>query len=302
MNLRRDMVTPKDILFTIRERAPHEEGVNHVIGDAIIRDPESFVDVSVKHLAKRLGVSEPSIIRYCRSLGCKGFKDFKKYLAQSIILEEKFTREAERGSIPERDDIDPRYGSMLESVIAALTTATGAVAFERIDEAAKALSTCSKIAVLGLGGSSAILATETQNRLFRLGLNVTAHADSYMQRMVAATLDRSAALIVVTSTGEPPSLKDSVDIAKASGAYCLSLAPADSSVAKLSDCNLALELDRSVPYHQPNPIRYAQMFMIDCLAERLALLLGKAAQNNLRRISSALTNVQPALAYQPTGD
>lgn len=296
------MVTPKDILFTVRERAPHEEGVNHTISNAIIQDPESFVDVSVKHLAARLGVSEPSIIRYCRSLGCKGFKDFKKYLAQSIILEEKFTREAERGSVLDRDGVDQRYASLVESITSALNRATATVPFERIDEAAKALSTCNAIAALGLGGSSAILANEAQNRLFRLGLNITAHSDSYMQRMVAATLDRTGALIVVTSTGEPPSLKDSVDIAKATGAYCLSLAPADSSVAKLSDCNLALELDRSVPYHQPNPIRYAQMFLIDCLAERLALMLGRTAQNKLRKISSALTNVQPTLAYQPTGD
>lgn len=296
------MISPNDILSTIRERAPHEEGVNHTISNAIIRDPESFVDVSVKHLATRLGVSEPSIIRYCRSLGCNGFKDFKKYLAQSIILEEKFTREAEREAAPGREGIDERYGSLVDSVVAALNTATATVPFERVDEAAKALSTSDKIVVLGLGGSSAIMANEAQNRLFRLGLNVTAHSDSYMQRMVAATLDRSGALIAITSTGEPPSIKDSIEIAKATGAFCLSLAPAGSSVAKLSDCNLALELDRSVPYHQPNPIRYAQLFMIDCLAERLALMLGKSAQNSLRRISSALTNVQPALAYQPTGD
>lgn len=296
------MVTPKDILFTIRERAPHEDGVNHIIGDAIIQDPESFVDVSVKHLAGRLGVSEPSIIRYCRSLGCNGFKDFKKYLAQSLILEEKFSREADRGSAPVRSDVDLRFGALIDSISAALHTATVSSPFEKIDEAAKALSVCNKIAVLGLGGSSAILANEAQNRLFRLGLHVTSHSDSYMQRMVAATLDRSSAIFVVSSTGEPPSLKDSMEIAKSAGAYCLSLCPADSTVGKLSDCNLALELDRSVPYHQPNPIRYAQLFLIDCLAERLALMLGKSAQNSLRRISSALTNVQPALAYQPTGD
>ena len=296
------MVNPTDILFTIRERAPHEDGVNHTISEAIIKDPAAFTDVSVKHLAVRLGVSEPSIIRYCRSLGCKGFKDFKKYLAQSLVLEEKFSREALRENGSERSDIDPRFGTMVESIVSALSAATQSSTFERIDEAAKVISGQSQIAVMGLGGSSAILAMEAQNRLFRLGLNVTSHADSYMQRMVAATLGRSSALIVVSSTGEPPSLRDSIEIAKQYGAYCLSICPAESTAARLSDCNLALELDQSIPYHQPNPIRYAQMFIIDMLAERIALMLGKAAQTSLRRISSALVNVQPALAYQPTGD
>jgi DNA-binding MurR/RpiR family transcriptional regulator len=292
----------KDILVTIRERAPHEEGVNLVISEALIATPNSFVDVSVKSLATRLGVSEPSIIRYCRSLGCEGFKDFKKYLTQSIILEERYSREVSRPEAVGRENIDPRFADIIDSIFAALTAATVSTTFERIDEAAKVLSTCSKIAVLGLGGSSGVMATEAQNRFFRLGLNVTAHSDGYMQRMIAATLDKSSGLLVISSSGEPEPLKDSVKIARSAGAHCISICPAESSVAKLSTFNLPLELDTSIPYHQPNPIRYAQLLVLDCLADRIALMLGKPAQNSLRRISSALINIQPALPHQPVGD
>ncbi len=63
------MTALNDILTTIRERAPHEDGVNLKIGEEILRDPASVVDVSIKSFANRIGVSEPSVIRYCRSIG-----------------------------------------------------------------------------------------------------------------------------------------------------------------------------------------------------------------------------------------
>ena len=42
--------------------------------------------------------------------------------------------------------------------------------------------------VFGLGGSSTALAQETQNRLFRYGVVVSAHSDPYVMKMTASTL------------------------------------------------------------------------------------------------------------------
>ncbi|AXK43293.1 hypothetical protein DVR09_14105 [Erythrobacter aureus] len=51
-----------------------------------------------------------------------------------------------------------------------------------------------------------------------------------------------------------------------------------------------------------NDSRFEFVGYVDPAEKSNGLMLGKSAQNSLRRISSALTNVQPALAYQPTGD
>ena len=166
------MTTLHDILTTIRDRVPHEDGVNLKIGEEILRDPASVVDVSIKSFANRIGVSEPSVIRYCRSIGCDGFKAFKKHLAQSLVLEQKFNRASASEDVNDQLS-DERFDRVSSSVATALRSVTGAGHFERIDAAAKTLMAAQTIAVFGLGGSSAVLAMEGQNRFFRLGLRAS---------------------------------------------------------------------------------------------------------------------------------
>jgi len=295
------MTVLNDILTTIRDRAPHEEGVNLKIGEEILRDPATVVDVSIKSFANRIGVSEPSVIRYCRSIGCEGFKEFKKHLAQSLVLEQKFSRpigtneDGGRGG-PAGDE---RFDRLSTSVTIALRSVSETGHFEQIDAAAKLLMASPMIAVFGVGGSSAILAMEAQNRLFRLGLRAVAHIDSYMQRMTAATLKKGDCVLIVSSTGQPETLSESARIARSYGANCIAMAPLKSPLAELVDILIPIELATDIPYHQPNPVRFAQMFVLDCIADRVALMIGKPAIETLRRVSSA---VSPQQHYLPTGD
>ncbi|HTM81415.1 MurR/RpiR family transcriptional regulator [Asticcacaulis sp.] len=295
------MTVLNDILTTIRERAPHEEGVNLKIGEEILRDPATVVDVSIKSFANRIGVSEPSVIRYCRSIGCEGFKEFKKHLAQSLVLEQKFAKAPT--SIGGEDNSgqtgDERFDRLTASVAIALRSVSETGHFEQIDAAAKVLMASSTIAVFGVGGSSAILAMEAQNRFFRLGLRAVAHVDSYMQRMMAATLKKGDCVLIVSSTGEPETLAESARIARSYGANCIAMAPQESTLAGLVDILIPIELATDIPYHQPNPVRFAQMFVLDCIADRVALMIGKPAMETLRRVSSA---VSPQQHYLPTGD
>lgn len=289
------MTALNDILTTIRERAPHEDGVNLKIGEEILRDPASVVDVSIKSFANRIGVSEPSVIRYCRSIGCDGFKEFKKYLTQSLVLEQKFAR-PETAADGEGDE---RFSRLSGSVAAALRSVSETDHFDRIDAVAKVLMGAQTVAAFGLGGSSAVMAMEAQNRFFRLGLHVIAHADSYMQRMTAATLKKGDAVLIISSTGQPATLVDAAHIAQTYGATCIAMAPAESPLAKTADLVVPIELATNIPYHQPNPVRFAQLFMLDCIADRIALMIGKPAMETLRRVSSAVSPQQP---YLPTGD
>ena len=293
------MTALNDILTTIRERAPHEDGVNLKIGEEILRDPGSVVDVSIKSFANRIGVSEPSVIRYCRSIGCEGFKEFKKYLTQSLVLEQKFSRPDAPSDSEGEGAGDERFSRLSGSVAAALRSVSETDHFDRIDVVAKVLMASQTVAVFGLGGSSAVLAMEAQNRFFRLGLHVIAHADSYMQRMTAATLKRGDAVLIISSTGQPATLVEAARIARTYGATCVAMAPAASPLAKTADLVVPIELATNIPYHQPNPVRFAQLFVLDCIADRIALMIGKPAMETLRRVSSAVSPQQP---YLPTGD
>jgi RpiR family transcriptional regulator, carbohydrate utilization regulator len=292
-------VKTHDILSVIRERAPHESGVNLKISKVMLRDLNFVVDASVKALAEAVAVSEPSIIRYCRDIGCEGFKDFKKQLAQSLILDAKFSLSEDVGAEKEPAVGDRRLTRASASVISAIASVSSSGHFLRIDEAAKAIVSSHSIVVMGVGGSSGVLAQEAQNRFFRLGLQVVAYSDGYMQRMSASTMRKGDVIVVISATGQPESLKDSCDIAQSSGATAICIAPKASPIASVADILVPVELEVDVPFQRPNPVRYAQLFVLDCIAERAALLLGKSATDSLRRVASAIAPLKP---HQPVGD
>lgn len=138
-------------------------------------------------------------------------------------------------------------------VIEAISAVSSKDHFRRIDQAAKLLASAGSVLVMGVGGSSSVLADEAQNRLFRLGLQVVAHSDGYMQVMSAATLKKGDVLLIVSSTGKPATLLTSAAIARQAGAGCVVIAPAGSPLVAVADVHIPVELNRELLFQRPNP-------------------------------------------------
>ena len=60
------------------------------VADQVLDDPELCVGASIQRLAQLAGVSDPTVLRFCRAIGCKGYHDFKIRMAQSIASQDKF--------------------------------------------------------------------------------------------------------------------------------------------------------------------------------------------------------------------
>ena len=50
----------------------------------VLADPNAAIRSSIAALARTADVSEPTVNRFCRSLDCSGFPDFKLRVAQSL--------------------------------------------------------------------------------------------------------------------------------------------------------------------------------------------------------------------------
>ena len=68
------------------------------IARQILAAPDNFVRSSVRSVAADLGVSEPTILRFCRAIGCEGFKDLKFRLIQELALSQANSDRAERAT------------------------------------------------------------------------------------------------------------------------------------------------------------------------------------------------------------
>ena len=54
------------------------------VADVVLADPNACIRSSIAALARMADVSEPTVNRFCRSLDCGGFPDFKLRVAQSL--------------------------------------------------------------------------------------------------------------------------------------------------------------------------------------------------------------------------
>jgi RpiR family transcriptional regulator, carbohydrate utilization regulator len=124
-----------------------------------------------------------------------------------------------------------------------------------------------------------------------------------MQRMAASTLSDRDVAVFLSSTGRPRTLLDSVELAKYYGAKTIGVVPRDSAIGREVDICAHLELTQGGvhPFH-PNPMRYAQMYLIDCIAYAVALALGPQAETSLKRTRASVASLHGIAPLQPIGD
>jgi RpiR family carbohydrate utilization transcriptional regulator len=280
------------------------------IAKRILAAPNDFVRSSVRSVASDLGVSEPTILRFCRTIGCEGFKDLKFRLIQELALSQAVSDRAGRagkaaGVASGRGTADkgPDGDRVFDTIIAALTHTHATLVYSDLHSGAQAIAKAGRVVVYGIGGSSAALAAEAHNRLFRLNVPVMVFTDGYTQRMSAAILAEGDVALFISSTGRPRELQESLELAKYCKATCIAITDKDTPLGREADICLHVGLAASgVEEIQPNPMRFAQLFVIDRLAYDVAAVLGEQAHLALRKMRGSVALLHGITPQQPIGD
>jgi len=279
------------------------------IAKRILAAPNDFVRSSVRSVAADLGVSEPTILRFCRAIGCEGFKDLKFRLIQELALSQAMSDQAERAtkaavaSNPGAGNEDPNDDRVFDTIIDALTRTRDTLVYSDLLSSAQAIAKAGRVVVYGIGGSSAALALEAHNRLFRLNIPIMVFTDGYTQRMSAAILGEGDVALFISSTGRPRELQESLELAKYYKATCIAITDKETPLGRDADICLHVGLAAfGVEEIQPNPMRFAQLFVIDRLAYAVAALVGEQAHLALRRMRGSVAWLHGIAPQQPIGD
>lgn len=278
------------------------------IAKRLLASPNEFVRSSVRGVAADLGVSEPTILRFCRAVGCEGFKDLKFRLIQELAATQAINDQAVRASRPAasnepatRDAADD--DRVFDTIIEALTHTRDTLLPKDLLSAAQAIAKAGRVVVYGIGGSSAMLAAEAHNRLFRLNIPIMVFTDGYTQRMSAAILEEGDVALFISSTGRPRELQESLELAKYYKATCVAITDKDTPLGRDADICLHVGLAAvGAEEIQPSPMRFGQLFVIDRLAYAVAAAVGERAHVALRRMRGSVAWLHGIAPQQPIGD
>lgn len=305
---------PETITQRIQVAMPGLSRLQRRLAEAYLEDPARFANGMLGDISAATDASEPSIVRFCVRLGYSGYREFRQHAIRELEHRQNGepTREGEevRQALLNGEREAGRL-SMTEirellrlSAVDALDVAFGGTNDRAAETIAQAIAQARRVVILGIGGSSAIIAQEAHNRLFRLNIACNAYNDSYMQRMAAATLGRGDVAFFISSTGWPRSLLDSAELARHYGASCVGICPTDSPLGRVLDTRISIgaEAAREIDRFQPSPLRYAQLFVLDAIAFRVASLLERQADQSLARARASVAALHGVIPHQPIGD
>jgi RpiR family carbohydrate utilization transcriptional regulator len=232
----------------------------------VLAEPSWVLGQSLLQVATRAGVSEPTVIRFCRSMGLDGFQSFRLRLAQSLASGTSF--------LPTELGPDDSAGDIATKV------------FERsartLLEAISLLAGARRLEFYGLG-SSGIVAADARHKFFRLGIVATAYADAHLHGMAATMLGQDDVVVAISSTGRTIDLISSVELALEAGARVIAITAPRSPLARLASIAIEFEVDEDTDVYTPMTTRLAQLAIIDALAVGVALRQGPELIAKLER-------------------
>lgn len=254
------------------------------VAECALAEPKWFVHAAVAEIAERAGVSQPTVIRFCRSLGFKGLPEFKLALSASISHSGLPYVHAEL-------NIDDSMGDVMEKVLgnaaAALLGARRSLNQSDLESAVAILTHARRIEFYGVGNSG-IVAQDAQHKFFRFGVSTVAYSDTHTQLMAASVLNRDDVLVVISNSGSSIELLDAVSIAKENGAQVIAITRSDSPLAQLADCVLPVAVQEDNSRYTPMVSRMLQLAVVDILAIGLALRLGETISLKLEKVKRSV--------------
>jgi len=291
---------PEDIISVIKQTAPTLRPSERRVADAILADVDFALHSANGELARRAGVSEPTVTRFSRAVGCAGVRELKVKLAQSLVVGRIYLEEPpDAGSNPGKPTV---WQMILEDIHRAINTAERQLVVADFERAAAAIASCGKLVTFGVGGGSTMVATEAKHRFFRLGVAVSNYSDGQLMRMVAATLDKKDVVLAISATGKPKEIVDAVTIARDYGATVIAVTKPNSPLAAAADIPLGLYVPETPNALKPTASRYAFLAAVDLLAALTAYRSPRDTQERMRRIKYALGNFGDGEAEGPLGD
>ena len=278
------------LLDSIRNRLDTLSKSEHKVALAVLAKPELTIAENISALARLAQVSEPTVVRFCRTLGLDGWQEFKLKLAQSLALAPKLGDSAMRQDDLMVDLVD----KICNRSVNALLDLRSSLNVHRVEQALAVLSRATKIEFYGQG-SSGIIAMDAQHKFFRSGVPTVAYSDPHIHSISAALLKPGDVVVAISQRGHNTALLRSVMLAKKAGAAVVVLAPSGTPLSEAAtvpvDIDLAFETD---PY-TPITARLAYLVVIDILAVGLALQKGPAFRRKMLHAQKALQKIDMAL-------
>ncbi|HEU0231088.1 MAG TPA: SIS domain-containing protein [Burkholderiaceae bacterium] len=271
------------MLDRLRQQIPSLSAAERKAAEFVLQHPGDAAKSAVGDIARRAGVSEPTVIRFCRSLGCRGWPDFKVRLTASLMSGIPYVH----SSLSSGESTAALAGKVFDNAVSALLRARNDLDPERVDEAVALLARARRIEFHGLGNSG-IVAADAQHKFFRYDLCTVAYSDPHIQMMAASMLGPRDVLVAISHSGRSKDLLDAVATARRNDCPVIAITASNTPLAQSADVLLRADTQEDTELYSPMLSRLVHLVIVDLLALSVAMALGKDVSRVLERTKKSL--------------
>jgi len=262
---------------TLMERVQH---LQHELSPAeqrvaalVLEHPRKVLSEPIAEIARLADVSQPTVIRFCRSLGFQGLAEFKLKFAGSLT-----------GSIPVRhsqvrmsDSTHDLSAKVIDNTVSAILKFRDGLDVHAIDRAIELLRRANKVEFYAMGNAR-VVALDGQHKFFRFRIPTTAHGDAHLFQLAAELLQPGDVVVAISTAGQAPELLAAVDAARKAGASVIAITSSKSALAKKANVCLAVDHTEDSTTFLSMISRILQLLLIDIMA--VGISLGDQAGEN----------------------
>lgn len=206
--------------FKIKESLPGLTKKEKLVAEFVLDFPDEVAGMSIEQLAEASGTSPSSVVRLCKSLGYKGYREFCRIIAAeaSQFSKQSVTYE----DIRPGDSVQTIVRTVSMSNIKAIENSLNIADFEQFEKAISCIYRANRVDFYGVGNSG-LVALDAHNKFLRIDKLTFANADPHVQVISATSLKKGDVAIFFSYTGETKDMLTILDVAKKTEATIISV-------------------------------------------------------------------------------
>lgn len=253
-----------EIILNIKSHMQQMNPAQTRIARYILEHPNRVEGLSIGDFAKESRVSEATISRFVKFLGCANYRGFQAEIVKSNLL----SHEKIRGyaGVEEMNDIYQISQNIFDTNIQCLLDTLSVLDCDVIDNLAGMIVKSRKLCVFAQG-RSVVTATSIKHRLHRLGISCCIFSDSHEQAMSAALMKENDVVMGISTYGRSRTVLKNLRIAASKGATVVGVSSYKGTpLEEICDIMLITSSNEETSFgFEPSCATVAQMVTLDCL-------------------------------------
>ncbi len=244
------------------------------VATLVLGQPRLVLNEPIADIARLAEVSQPTVIRFCRSLGFLGLADFKLKFASSLT-----------GAIPVRhsqvrmsDSTHDLSAKVIDNTVSAILKFRDQLDVRSLDRAIELVSRAKRVEFYAMGNSR-VVALDGQHKFFRFRIPTSSYGDSHLFTLAAELLKPGDVVIAISNSGRLPELLAAVDAARLAGADVIAISSSGSPLAKKATVCLAVDHAEDSTTFLSMISRILQLLLIDIMSVGISIDANSAEQH-----------------------